>query len=112
MIIVRNRLTGLLLPGKFPAVCIWPFILVRPDEKMTDLLMIIRHESIHARQQLEMAWIFFFIWYMLEFGIRWMVLRNFMKAYQHLSHEKEAHLHHNDTGYLKRRRPYSWLKYL
>jgi hypothetical protein len=89
----------------------WPFIFVRPDAPFT-IQEIIKHEKIHARQQLEMAWIFFFIWYILEFLIRLVVCRNFMKAYQHLSHEKEAYANEDNPEYLKRRRFWEFLRYL
>lgn len=111
MIIVQNRLTGL-LPGKFPAMCIWPFILIKSSVSSSRLAEIIRHESVHARQQVEMLWIFFFVWYLLEFCIRFIATRNFMKAYQSLAHEREAYLNDNNPHYLKHRKPYAWLRYL
>ena len=111
MIIVRNKMTRLILPGRFHALCIWPFLLIRPDMPM-ELHEIMNHELIHVRQQLEMAWILFFIWYLLEFSIRFLFLRNFKKAYQSLSHEKEAYINDADPDYLKKRKPYAWIKYL
>lgn len=109
MIIVR---TGILLPRKFSAMCIWPFILLRPKANVHDMQRIMRHEAIHGRQQLEMAWILFFIWYLIEFAVRFIVLRDRMKAYYSLSHEREAHFYENDNEYLKRRKPFAWIKFL
>jgi hypothetical protein len=112
MIIVRNKLTGFLLPGRFPAMCIWPFLLIRPVTNLPEISVILRHERIHARQQLEMVWLFFFLWYITEFLIRFLVLRDRMKAYPRLAHEREAYKHDNDPDYLKKRKPYAWIRYL
>jgi len=112
MIIVQNKLTGFILPGKFPAMCVWPFLWIRPAANLPDMKLIIRHERIHARQQIEMAWIFFFIWYLGEFLIRLALLRDRMKAYKQLSHEREAYENDNDPGYLKNRRLFAWIRYL
>jgi hypothetical protein len=109
---MQNRLTGILLPRKFPALCIWPFVLIRPSGNIPDMQLIIRHENIHARQQLEMAWILFFVWYILEFAIRLIVIRNYMKAYNYISFEREAHLNDHDPGYIRKRKPYAWISYL
>ncbi len=111
MIIVQNRLTGL-MPGKFPAMCIWPFIFISPSVSKTSLAGIVRHESIHARQQIEMLLVFFFVWYLLEFTIRIVLTRNFMNAYQNLAHEREAYSNDESPDYLNHRRPFAWLGYL
>jgi hypothetical protein len=73
---------------------------------------IMKHERIHARQQLEMAWLFFFVWYILEFIVRFAIYRDHMRAYQSLSHEREAYQHGSDPDYLKKRKAYAWVKYL
>ena len=112
MIILRNKMTGHLLPVRFPAMCIWPFVIIRPENNIPPVRDIMNHERIHGRQQLEMLWIFFFIWYVLEFFVRLMIYRNFMRAYQELAHEKEAYMNDDDPEYYKTRKPYSWVKYL
>jgi hypothetical protein len=112
MIIIRNRLTGFLLPGKFPAMCIWPFILIKPSGKLPEMPVLMRHETIHGRQQIEMAWILFFIWYILEFAIRLAILRDYMNAYRRLAHEKEAHLNDDNPDYLANRKPFAWIRYI
>lgn len=108
---MRNKMTGLILPGRFPAMCIWPFVMIRPDSQM-NLQEIIIHERIHARQQLEMAWILFFVWYIIEFLIRLIIYRDRMRAYKSLSHEREAYINDSNPEYYKTRKPYAWMKYL
>lgn len=113
MILLRNRFTGMLLPRKFRAMCIWPFVIVKPTQTgLKEMPQIMRHESIHARQQIEMAWLLFFIWYVLEFAVRLIILQNYMKAYQSLAHEREAHLNDDDPEYLKNRKLFAWIRYL
>lgn len=71
------------------------------------------HEDIHCHQGIEMLFVFFWLWY----GIEWLVrfLTNGFKAheaYRSVSFEKEAYANEQDMTYLKNREPYSWVMYL
>ncbi len=112
MIIVKNRVAGLILVGHFHAICIWPFLFIKPGTHNSSYTETLNHERIHARQQLEMVWILFFVWYGIEYLIRLVFLRNRLHAYRELSHEKEAFSNERDPDYLKKRKMYAWLKYL
>lgn len=112
MIIVRNKLTGFLLMKGYTAACIWPFIIIKPGSDISEMNDILNHERIHARQQLEMLWLFFFIWYGAEYIIKLIRYLDHSKAYRSLSHEKEAFSNDSEPDYLQRRKAYSWLKYL
>jgi hypothetical protein len=70
------------------------------------------HEIIHARQQVEMAWVFFFLWYFVEFLVKLLIHCNFLKAYLSLSHEREAYRNENTPGYLANRKPYAWIRFI
>lgn len=62
----------------------------------------------------EMLWVFFYIWYILEYCIIW-VLRLFDKQnikYHDISLEEEAYNNQYDFKYTKNRKHYSWLKYI
>ena len=50
--------------------------------------------------------------YVVEWLFRLAQYRDFMKAYAAISFEREAYANQRDLGYLRRRRPYSFLKYL
>ena len=72
------------------------------------------HEgNIHWPQQLEMLLIFFYIWYLVEWGIK-LIIRLFYKsnqsAYRAISFEREAY--ENDDNLEYKRKPYAWLKYI
>lgn len=112
MIIVRNAISNIVLRKGYTAACIWPFLLVRTGVDISARKDIINHEHIHARQQLEMLWLFFFIWYITEYIVKLIRYRDQYKAYRSLAHEKEAYANDSDPDYLHNRKAYSWLKYL
>jgi hypothetical protein len=105
-------MTGILLSGHFSALCIWPFIFIKPDNTIRNFQSFMNHEKIHARQQIEMLWILFFIGYVVEYLIRLYQYRDHMKAYHAISFEKEAYQNENDPEYLKTRKSFAWRMYL
>ncbi len=72
----------------------------------------LNHESIHTAQIKELAYVGFYIWYVLEWLIRLLVRRDTFKAYHDISFEREAYSNEGDYNYLAQRRPYSFLRYL
>ena len=102
-----------IIPFKgYLAMCVFPFIFVRKDAralKTTD----INHETIHGKQQIEMLWVLFFVWYGIEWFIR-LVAYGFdcHLAYKNISFEQEAYLHEDDLIYLNNRKLFASWKYL
>lgn len=70
---------------------------------------ILNHEAIHTAQMKEMGYIFFYVWYFIEWLIRLLVNGGY--AYYCLSFEQEARDNQFDTEYLKNRKHFNWLKY-
>lgn len=101
--------TNCLLQG-YKAMTIGPFIFCRPTAKLSDID--INHEEIHWHQEKEMLIIFFLIWYLIEFLIRWISYLNFNRAYKNIGFEVEAYENEKNLEYLKNREQYSWIKYL
>jgi hypothetical protein len=104
MIIVSNFLIGFLelfAPIKIRAVALFPFIVIPSITKTDDIL--INHERIHLRQQIELLIIPFYIWYLIEGAI---------KGYRNICFEREAFNNEKDLDYLKNRDPWSFLKYM
>ncbi len=93
-------------------MCIWPFIFVRPETTISEGSSILNHERIHARQQLEMFWLFFFVWYGIEYLLRFILYQNHFKAYRAISLEKEAYENESNHEYLAKRKAYAWFGYL
>lgn len=72
----------------------------------------INHESIHTAQGKEMIWIFFYLWYIIEWLFRLVQYQNRKQAYYNISFEREAYNNQNNVNYLSERKCYSWVKYL
>ena len=106
-IIVMSRLFA----KNFRGLAVFPFIFLK-DKLLRNNPVIINHEKIHLRQQIELLWIFFFLWYGIEFIIRWIQFKNPTVAYHNISFEKEAYANEAGLGYLKSRKFWSFLKYL
>jgi hypothetical protein len=81
-------------------MALFPFILVRhPDPGPT----LINHERIHLRQQAEMGIVPFYLWYIVEYGIRRFQYRDHYTAYRNISFEREAFANDTNLMYLKTR---------
>jgi hypothetical protein len=105
-VIVAKYLT----PVGFRALTIFPFIIVRSKEALVDPHLI-HHERIHLHQQRELLFVFFCVWYGLEFLVRWLLLRDRMAASRAISFEREAYANENDPHYLKRRSLFLFISY-
>ena len=107
MKIVRNDI----IPFKgYKAINLFGILFVRGDAVIisTD----INHEGIHTAQMKEMLYVFFYLWYVIEWLVRLVMYRNAHTAYRNVSFEREAYANESDMGYLGRRNIYSWVKYL
>ena len=89
---------------------IYPFIFLK-DKSLASNSILVNHERIHLRQQIELFWIFFFVWYAFEFLIHIIRLRNRNKAYHAISFEKEAYQNEDNLYYLENRKFWAFLKY-
>lgn len=99
-----------LLPKGYRGITLFPFIfLLRKEDKQN--LVLVNHEKIHIRQQLELLVIPFFIWYGLEFLVRLFQYKNRREAYRNISFEREAYNNEKDLDYLKKRSYWNFLKY-
>jgi hypothetical protein len=91
------------------AITIMPFgIYVKPD--YLDDQQTIHHEMIHARQQIEMFILPFYVWYLVEWLIRLVI--NYKMAYMSVSFEREAYRNDDVINYLSNRKWFAWLSYL
>lgn len=105
--IIHNRFIPF---RKFDAVNILGIIFVRRGVKLDDTM--INHERIHTSQQREMLYVFFFLWYIIEWLVRLAIYRSAMKAYRAISFEQEAYHHMRNLTYLSRRKHFAWRRYL
>ena len=70
---------------------------------------LLTHEEIHTAQMKELGYIFFYLWYFVEYCIIRLFHRKQNCAYHDVSFEEEAYLHEYDYNYLKNRKHYSWV---
>ena len=104
MKIIRNKFIP--FPG-YKAINLFGVLFVRGDAQVDE--QTIRHESIHTAQMQEMLYVFFYLWYVIEW-----VIRLFMKgnAYRNISFEREAYENEGGTDYLDLRYPYAWFDHI
>ena len=108
MILIVNKR---LLSGRFKGISLWPFVILESRQLKHDKFFL-NHEKIHLRQQMELLVIFFYVWYALEFFIRYFDCRDGMLAYRNISFEREAYRRENDLNYLKDRPFWAFRKFL
>ncbi len=100
-----------LTPKGYQGMTFYPFIFMRDQKEKKDSVFV-NHESIHLKQQLELLIVLFFIWYVLEFLVRWAQFKDFDLAYRNICFEREAYSNQSNNSYLKTRKPFAFLKYL
>ena len=95
--------------GKYATINLFG-ILFTKDKELNKID--INHESIHTAQMKEMGYIFFYLWYIIEY----ICIRLFHKkqgnAYHDVSFEEEAYNYQYNLNYLNERKHYSWFKYI
>lgn len=100
-----------LIPKGFRGFTFFPFVFLS-DKKDKSHAVLMNHERIHYKQQIELGILFFFLWYIVEFCINWFKLRDKQQAYHAISFEQEAYENETDLAYLKNRKRYAFVKYL
>ena len=96
--------------GKNIAIALYPFVVVRKHEKITETLL--NHEKIHLRQQVECLIVPFYLVYLINYIVQLIRYKNHQKAYLNISFEREAYHNDHNPNYLQKRPPYGWIAYL
>ena len=91
-----------IVPRGYIGITIFPFMFLK-YKALKGNVILINHEKIHLRQQIELLIIPFFIIYSFEFLIRLIQYRNWKLAYRNISFEREAYSKEKDLEYLKSR---------
>lgn len=69
----------------------------------------INHEAIHTKQMKELLYIFFYLWYFIEWLILIFKYKDVHTAYRNIRFEKEAYTYEKDITYLSNRKHYNYL---
>lgn len=100
-----------LTPKGFRGITLFPFVFIVDKEDRRDAVFL-NHEKIHIRQQLEFLILPFFIWYGIEYLIRYRQYGNRHVAYRNISFEREAYANEQNLNYLSERPFWRFIKYL
>lgn len=95
----------------YVGLSLWPFIILKNNRLKEDTVLI-NHERIHLKQQIELLIIPFYIFYVVEWLVRTIIYFDSYKAYQNISFEREAYYNERNMDYLKKRKPFSFLRYI
>lgn len=100
MKVIYNKI----LPFKgYKAINLFGVLFVRSGCTMSEVDL--NHERIHTAQMKEMLYVFFYLWYFVEWVVRLFGKGN---AYRNIGFEKEAYANEDNPGYLEERKMYAW----
>ena len=99
-----------LIPKGFVGITLFPFIFLKKKDLKDDQVLV-NHEKIHLKQQAELLLIFFYIFYSLEWILKFLRHKNGYLAYKNLSFEREAYQNENNFNYIKNRKFWAFIKY-
>lgn len=99
-----------MVPRGYVGMTVFPFMFLK-YKTLKGNSVLINHEKIHLKQQLELLVIPFFVVYILEFSFRLLQYKNWHFAYRNISFEREAYINEKDLNYLKKRPFWNFVKY-
>ena len=103
MKIIRNKC----IPFQgYKAMNLFGVLFVRGNARIDDITL--NHEKIHTAQIKEMLYVFFYVWYVIE----WLIRLPKGNAYRNISFEREAYDNQYNLNYLKSRKRFNFAKYL
>lgn len=99
------------MPKGYSGLTMYPFVFLK-SKVLKDDAVLINHEKIHLKQQLELCLLLFYIVYGIEFICRYIQYKNTHKAYKNISFERESYANESNLNYLKTRSFWQFLKYI
>jgi len=107
MKIIRNNIIP--FPG-YKAINLFGILFVRKDAQIDDVTL--NHEAIHTAQMKEMLYVFFYLWYLVEWIVRLIKYKNANEAYLNICFEREAYIYEEELDYLETRKPFAFLGFI
>ena len=106
--------------GNYKCMTIYKWIFTKWPKRLTQVDF--NHEATHLHQQTELLVIFFYLWYVFEWLIKFIVtaLRSIFgkdkwdwkRAYRSISFEMEAYENEENTSWTNQRPEYYWLRFV
>ena len=90
-------------------MAIFPFLFVKHKNPSK---ILINHERIHFKQQLETLLLPFYVWYIIEYFVHRLKGKSAHQAYMSISFEREAYANDDDLTYLKNRKIWGFWRYV
>ncbi|GJH40150.1 hypothetical protein RCZ04_07000 [Capnocytophaga sp. HP1101] len=78
------------VPKGYSGITLYPFVFANNSQLLEDPYFI-NHERIHLAQQRELLVIFFYIWYLIDFLLKYIKYKDKKKAYHNIIFEREAY---------------------
>lgn len=88
------------------------FVFIWITRQPHDQTQLVRHEKIHFWQQVEMLFIFHWLLYVFFYLLGRMGGQCHYIAYRYNPFELEAFSNDRDENYLRKRRPFAWVRYV
>ncbi len=99
-----------LIPKGYRGLTFFPFVILKYRNESANKVLL-NHEKIHLKQQLELLILPFYLWYFIDFFIKYLKYKNKNIAYRSIIFEREAYANEKDLNYLKSRSFWGFLKY-
>ena len=99
-----------MVPKGYTGITLFPFVFLK-DRSFKEDLVLLNHERIHLKQQLELLVLPFYLIYCLEYLVRLFQYKSWSLAYRNISFEREAFTNEKDLDYLKSRSLWNFMKY-
>jgi len=99
-----------IVPKGYLGLTIFPFIFLKWKNLSLNKTLV-NHEMIHLRQQVELLILPFYLFYIIEFLIRYVKLKDWKTAYRSISFEKEAYKNDSNLKFLKKRPFWNFIHY-
>jgi hypothetical protein len=100
-----------LIPKGYVGLALYPFVFLKSKElRLNEVL--VNHEKIHLRQQLELLVLPFYVIYGFEFLICLFQFKKWYVAYRNISFEREAYTNEKKLDYLESRSFWEFLRYM
>lgn len=78
---------------------------------MKEDLILVNHELIHFKQQLELLILPFYVLYLANYLLNLIRYQKHHRAYFNICFEREAYSNEQNLGYLAVRKPFSWFRF-
>lgn len=103
--------TKYLIPKGYNGLTLFPFVMLKNNGDRYNKVLI-NHEKIHIKQQIQLLIFPFLIWYVIEFFFRWIQFGDKNIAYRNISFEREAYANERNLNYVKEMPFWSFRNYL